>query len=287
MYLKDDFIGDMINILGERRPSNFQKKLWVTEYDLVSKGYLHKISDDVLLLCSTGRLQESVETIEDLLNRKQELLERQEEKMSKVEKRTQVDRTQKEKHLLEKSFINICPHETYVEVTGGEIIRLATYKNTPRVVYAYQGIEGQPSFLRVAKETHIDNLPLPMKGINFVVSHETIKAAVAIGRRLLKKKSKNQEQSLYYWLKENNLQEKYKKKIRYLSARNVADKWPELNEFLDENISEEEKGKYLKELKRYTARGDLWAPGPRVRNDKGEIKACKGLINFYGIKGYL
>jgi len=287
VYLKDDFIGDMINILGERRPSNFQKKLWVTEYDLVSKGYLHEISEDVLILCSTGKLQDSIETIEDLLNRKQELLRRQEEKMSKVEKKIQVNRTQKEKHLLEKSYLNMCPHETHVEITDGEIIRLVTYKNTPRVVYEYHGIDGQPSFLRVAKETHIDNLPLPMKGINIIVSHETIKATAAIGKRLLKKKFDDQEQSLYYWLKENNLQEKYKKKIRYLSAKNIADKWPELNEFLNRNIPEEEKEKYLKELKRYTARGDLWAPGPRVRNDKGEIKACKGLINFYGIKDHL
>jgi hypothetical protein len=156
------------------------------------------------------------------------------------------------------------------------------------VVYSYESIEDHPSFLRVAKEDSIENLPLPMKGLNLVVSHETVKAAVMIGRRLLKKKfTEEQEESLYYWLQKNNLQSVYKKKIRHISSRNYEKRWPELFEWFQKNIPMEEQSNYIKELKRYTVRNDLWAPGPRIRNEQGEVIACKGLINFYGVKDHL
>ena len=178
---------------------------------------------------------------------------------------------------LEKDWLNICNHELKVEITAGKMVVLPSYKNTPRVVYEYHSIDGKPSFCREAIEVKVNNLPLPMPGVNFVVSRETIRAMSNIGLRLIKKDFGTGE-TLMDWMQANNIS--LKGKLRKLSNKNIKRKFPELDEFIQRNVPLEEQANYLKELKRYIARDDIWAPGPRIRDENQNIEACKGLLSF-------
>jgi len=280
MFKKSDFLDEITALRLSVRPSTPKEiELWLLEYDLFSMGYTGEITSEVAMLCETaGELQEPAEAYNSLIKRYEKLKEK---KMYKKIHKNDLssDEIEKEKETLKKSWLNICNHELKVEI-GTDSITLPAYKNTPRVIYNYITKENQPTFCREAIEIEVKNLPLPMPGINFVVSRETIRAMSNIALRLIKEKTATGE-TLYDFLVVNNIT--LNGKLRKLNPKNIKNKFPELDEFIQRNIDPENQGEYIKKLKRYISRDDIWAPGPRVRDKENNIEACKGLLCFNSI----
>jgi hypothetical protein len=61
---------------------------------------------------------------------------------------------------------------------------------------------------------------------------------------------------------------------------NIKKRWPELKAWMDDHVPNNQQREFLRTLKRYVGRTDLWSPGPRIRGKDGEVVACKGLIQI-------
>jgi hypothetical protein len=128
-----------------------------------------------------------------------------------------------------------------------------------------------PQFGLKAVANKVNNLPLPLRNVNIVVSRECVRAINEIARRLLGRNGLKQ------WLQYNGYS---LKKFRHISVKNMRKKWPELKQWFDEHIPEEEHHEFLRELRRYVGRTDIWSPGPRIRDKQNKVIACKGLIRI-------
>ena len=174
-----------------------------------------------------------------------------------------------------REFLNLNNHLTVVEIQG-ERIKLPSYKNTPRVEYTFVNHPKFPEVGQIAMATNVKNLPLPMKGWNLVVSRETLRAVGEIENRLLNKKWKGE--SIQEWMDSTDVS--LRPKIRYISMENIEKRWPELKIWMDEHVPNNQQREFIRTLKRYVGRTDLWSPGPRIRDKDGEVVACKGLIQI-------
>lgn len=174
------------------------------------------------------------------------------------------------------NFLNLCNHQMIVKV-GKVAVELAAYKNTPRTTYDHVIDPAFPEFGRVASVQGIKNLPMPLSNLNLVVSRETLRAVNEIETRLLKTKN------LWVWLKDNNFN--IHKKVQRINSRNVSKRWPAFHKWMQDNIEAKDQELFIKDLKRYVGRKDLWSPGPRIKSTDGKVVACNGLIRIQG-SGY-
>jgi hypothetical protein len=271
MYKKSDFLDEISSLrTGRTGRDRTSEKRWSIEYDLYSLGYRGpEISEGTEILCmAAGELQVPVETVNELLKRYEEAT------MSKVEEHPQMTDDEIRKELC--SFLNLNNHKTVVKV-GDKFIELPAYKNTPRVEYAYTPQPGKPAYAKTAMAVRVNNLPLPLRKINIVVSRETVRAVKEIEDRILDKKWSG-KQSLREWLRETD--QHIRPRIKHVSMRNIDKKWPELKTWMDDHVPSVSHHEFLDTLRRYIGRDDLWSPGPRIRNKKNEVVACDGLIQF-------
>ncbi len=175
--------------------------------------------------------------------------------------------------------LNINNHSMTVFDKGFPVV-LKNYKNNPRTVYDY--LEGEETWMLNARVSEVRNLPIPFRDHHLVVSRETLRAVQEIEVRLLKRAG------LMEWLiaqkeqllKESKVPLSVKDKLQSINPRNIERKWPEFNQWLHDNILPEDIQQLLIDIKKYVAREDLWCPGPRVKNETGDVIACRGLMQM-------
>jgi len=272
MYKKEIFLEEMDALRRSRRGHNPSlPNLWSIEYDLIAIGY-DNVSEEAKMLCETPeQLQEPTDNLSDLIQRYEILKEKS---MSKV-KREEITQASSSKDVLCRTFLNLNNHLTVIEFKG-ERLELPAYKNTPRVEYSSVEHPKFPEFGQIILASNVKNLPLPMKGLNLVVSRETLRAVNEIEHRVLNKEWKGS--SIQDWLDENDL--KIRPKIRYISMENIEEKWPALKDWFDTHVPKNQQRDFLRTLKRYVGRNDLWSPGPRIWDKDGNVVACRGLVQI-------
>jgi len=172
------------------------------------------------------------------------------------------------KHKL-KNYINVNNHKTVV-IHMDEEYDLVAYKNNPRAEYM-RTPDPRNAVAYKMTTIGISNMPLPVKDIKYVVSREVIRATRVLEQRILR------TPGLKEWLIQQGIKD-FAKKVRFISIKTLADKWPEFDIWLDEHKGTE-KTVFFKDIKRYVGRLDLFAPGPKVRNIDNSIQACDGLIS--------
>jgi hypothetical protein len=169
-----------------------------------------------------------------------------------------------------KNYINLNNHKTVV-VYLGIPYELVSYKNSPRAVYCRIPDPNGDGISHIMRTTGISNMPIPIKGIKYVVSREVIRATRVLESRILR------THGLEQWLKQQGIKD-FSKKVKFLKKENIAKEWPEFDNWLNKN-KKEGRIEFFQDIKKYVGRNDLYAPGPKIRGMDNSVQACDGLIS--------
>jgi len=181
------------------------------------------------------------------------------------------------------SLLNLNNHKMVVEDSKGKRWPLERYHACPRAEYLELLDPKNPGVINL-KTVGIKHMPMVQKRFNYVISRETLRAQKVLEKRILS------HQGLKEFLDGKGLSDKdFIEKIKYISPSNLETRWPDFYNWIKSQPEDSFFGPdvFYKNIKKYVGRNDLYAPGPKGRDDNNEVTHCRGLIQKIDADTYL